>query len=152
MAWVWGLATLSRGITLKAAGWLQKAYSSDQAAWDTAVQALGADGRFPVDYMTEQRERMREAREERERLARNGGGFDATLTPVQAWDHVATSIVDEDMAREVAKAVSNAMVSDSSLSQFASQFISCAISGSAQPVASKLSSFAPLTTALLASS
>ena len=108
VAWVWGLATLSRGITLKAAGWLQKAYASDQAAWDTAVQALGADGRFPVDYMTGQRVRMREAREERERLARNGGGFDATLTPVQAWDHVATSIVDDDMAREVAKAVSNA--------------------------------------------
>ena len=59
--WVWSLAMLSRGITLKAIGWLQKAHAASPAEWDAAVLALGADGRFTVEYMTQQRQLMRDS-------------------------------------------------------------------------------------------
>jgi len=50
--WVRSLAALSRGATSKTIGWLQKAHASSPAALDAAVQALDADGRFTVDYMS----------------------------------------------------------------------------------------------------
>ena len=59
--WVWSLVVLSRGITLKAIGWLQKPHASSPAEWDATVQALGADGRFTVEYMTQQRQLMRDS-------------------------------------------------------------------------------------------
>ena len=49
--WVWSLAMLSRGITLKAIGWLQNAHAVSPAEWGAAVQALGADERFTVKYI-----------------------------------------------------------------------------------------------------
>ena len=59
---------------------------------------VGADGRFLVDYMSEQRRLMRDALFARQQLVRNGGGFGQTLTAGQAWDHVATNIADDEMA------------------------------------------------------
>ena len=50
--WVWSLSLLSLSsllLTCNAIGWLQRAMA-DQADWDAAVAALGADGRFPVAY------------------------------------------------------------------------------------------------------
>ena len=69
--------------------------------------ALGADGRFQVDYMAEKRRRLRESRS----AAAAGpaaGKFDATVTPIMAWNHVATDIVDADATERVAKALANA--------------------------------------------
>ena len=107
--WAWSLAMLSRGITLKAIGWLQKAHAASPAEWDAAVLALGADGRFAVDYMTQQRKLMRDAQLARQQLLRNGGGFDAALTAGQAWAHVAANIADDDvMACTLAKSIANA--------------------------------------------
>ena len=83
IGWVWNLAMLSRGITLKAIGWLQKAHATSPAEWDAVVLALGADGLFMVEYMTQQRRLMRDSQLARQALLRNGGGFDATLTAAQ---------------------------------------------------------------------
>jgi len=71
---------ISRGITLKAIGWLQKAHAASPAEWDAAVPALGADGRFTVEYMTQQLQFMRDSQLARQQLLRNSGGFDAALT------------------------------------------------------------------------
>ena len=60
--WVWGLSMLTRSITTKAIGFLAMAYASTPEAWSGAVAALGADGRFRVDYMAEKRRQLRESR------------------------------------------------------------------------------------------
>ena len=60
--WVWSLPMLTRSITTKAIGFLAMAHASTPEAWSDAVAALGADGRFQVDYMAEQRRRLRESR------------------------------------------------------------------------------------------
>ena len=75
--------------------------------WSDAVAALGADGRFQVDYMAEKRRQLREGRA----AAAAGpaaGKFDATVTPITAWNHVAADIVDAEVAERVAKALANA--------------------------------------------
>ena len=99
---------LSRGIALKAIGWLQKAHAASPAEWDAAVLALGDDGRFTVYYMTQQRKLMRDAQLARQQFLRNGGGFDAALTAGQARAHVAANIANDEMARTVAKSIANA--------------------------------------------
>ena len=50
--WGWSLAMLSRGITLKVIGWLQNSHAVSPAERDAADQALGADERFTVKYIT----------------------------------------------------------------------------------------------------
>ena len=68
---------------------------------------LGADGRFQVDYMAVQRRRLRESRV----AAATGpgaGSFDAMVTPITAWNHATSDIVDADVVERVAKALANA--------------------------------------------
>ena len=105
--WVWSLPMLTRSITTKAIGFLAMAYASTPEAWSDAVAALGADGRFRVDYMAEKRRQLRESRA----AAAAGpaaGKFDPTVTPIAAWNHVAADIADADVAERVAKALANA--------------------------------------------
>ena len=60
--WVWSLPMLTRSITTKAIGFLSMAHTSTPEAWSDVVAALGADGRFQVGYVAEQRRLLRERR------------------------------------------------------------------------------------------
>ena len=51
---------------------------------------------------------MRNSQLAQQQFLRNGGGFDAALTAGQARAHVAANIVDDEMARTVAKSITNA--------------------------------------------
>ena len=63
--WARNLPMLTRCITTKAIGFLSMAHdASTPEAWSDAVAALGADGRFQVDYMAEQRQNGRNGRVE----------------------------------------------------------------------------------------
>ena len=104
---MWSLPMLTRSITTKAVGFLAMAHASTPEAWSDAVAALGPDGRFHVDYMAEKRRQLREGRA----AAAAGpaaGKFDAAVTPIAAWNHVAADIADADVAERVAKALANA--------------------------------------------
>ena len=46
-------------------------HAASPAEWDAAVLALGADGRFTVEYMTQQRQLMRDSQIARQALLRN---------------------------------------------------------------------------------
>ena len=105
--WVWSLSMLTRSITTKAIDFLAMAHASTPEAWSDAVAALGADGRFQVDYMAEKRRQLRESRTAAE-AGPAAGKFDATVTPTTAWNHVAADIVDADSAGRMAKAIENA--------------------------------------------
>ena len=98
---------LTRSITTKATGFLAMAHASTPKAWSDAIATLGADGRFQVGYMAEQRRLLRESRA----VAAAGpgpGSFYATITPITAWGHVVSDIVDADVAERLAKALVNA--------------------------------------------
>ena len=103
--WVWSLSMLTRSITTKAVGFLAIAHASSEA-WTDAIAALGTDGRFKADYMAEIRRQLRESRAAAAGPA--AGKFDATVTPLAAWNHAAGDIADADVAERVAKAVANA--------------------------------------------
>ena len=84
---------LTRSLTAKAIGFVAMAHASTPAAWSDAIAALGADGRFQVDYMAEQRRLLRERRA----AAAAGpgpGSFDVTVTPIMTWNHVVANILD----------------------------------------------------------
>ena len=55
-------------------------------------------------------EKRRQLREGRAAAAAGpaAGKFDATITPITAWNHVAADIIDADVAERVAKALANA--------------------------------------------
>ena len=82
--WVWSLPMLTRSsLTTKAIGFLAMAHASTPAAWSDATAALGADGRFQVGDVAEQRRLLRERRA----AAAAGPGpnsFDATVAPIVA--------------------------------------------------------------------
>ena len=104
--WVWSLSMLTRSLTTKAIGFLAMAHASTPAAWNDVIAALGADGRFQGGYMAEQRRLL----QERRAAAAAGpgpGSFDATVTPITAWGHVASDIADADLAERLAKALAN---------------------------------------------
>jgi hypothetical protein len=52
---------LTRPLTTKAIRFLAMAHASTLAAPSDAIAALGADGRFQVDYMAEQQRLIRES-------------------------------------------------------------------------------------------
>ena len=86
-----------------------------------AVAALGADGRFQVDYMAEQRRLLRESRAAA--VAEPGAGsFDATVTPITACNHVASDIADADVAERLAKALANATTGFHSIAMVSAGF------------------------------
>ena len=97
------------------------AHTSTPEAWSDAATALGTDGRFQVDYMAEKRRQLRESRA----AAAAGpaaGKFDATATPVSAWNHVAADIVDADVVERMAKALANASTGSHSITVVSAGF------------------------------
>ena len=108
--WVWSLALLSRSVTLRAVGWLAKAYESDER-WRAAVSQLSTDGRFSSEWMTERRDELRAEVEAERARAEEANAFDSNTTPQQAWEHVSQNLDDDgELVREVAKAISLATV------------------------------------------
>ena len=89
--WVWGLASLSQSITVRATGWLRLATTTEE--FEASVLELSDDGRFTAEWMTERRQR-RTASAEQERTRRElGAGFDATLTALGVWAHVSSAVL-----------------------------------------------------------
>ena len=89
--WVWGLASLSQAITVRATGWLRLATTTEE--FEASVLELSDDGRFTAEWMTERRQR-RTASAEQERTRRElGAGFDATLTALGVWAHVSSAVL-----------------------------------------------------------
>ena len=78
MKWVWGVASLSQSITVRATGWLKLATTQEE--FDACVLELSDVGRFAAEWMTERR-RQRAESAERERARRElGSGFYPALT------------------------------------------------------------------------
>ena len=107
--WVWGLASLSQSITVRATGWLKLATTQEE--FDASVLELSDDGRFTAEWMTERR-RQRTASAERERARRElGSGFDPALTALGVWSHVSSAVLatgadaDSSLANNAARAL-----------------------------------------------
>ena len=108
--WVWSPPMLTRSLNSKAFGFLAMAHASTPAAWNDATAALGADGRFQVDYMAEQRRLLRQRRAA-VAAGPGPGSFDAKVTPGMAWIHVVPDtpiVADAELTERLATLANDA--------------------------------------------